>query len=59
MRLVKLVLVAVLFAAPAITFAQTTAREQPKNPIVKREFNQQRRIGNGIQNEGLAAGSAA
>jgi hypothetical protein len=50
MRLVKLVLVAALFAAPAITFAQTTAQEQPKNPIVKREFNQQRRIGNGIRN---------
>jgi len=50
MRLMKLVLVAALTAAPAMTFAQTTAPEQPKNPIVKREFNQQRRIGNGIQN---------
>ena len=49
MRLMKLVLVAALTAAPAMTFAQTTAPEQPKNPIVKREFNQQRRIGNGIQ----------
>ncbi|MGA8087743.1 MAG: hypothetical protein WCA10_10575 [Terracidiphilus sp.] len=54
MRLVKLVLVAALIAAPAITFAQTAAPEQPKNPIVKREFNQQRRIGNGIQNGRLA-----
>ena len=49
MRLIKLVLVAALTAAPAMTFAQTTAQDQPKNPIVKREFNQQqRRIGNGI-----------
>jgi hypothetical protein len=54
MRLVKLVLVAALIAAPAITFAQTTAPEQTRNPIVKREFNQQRRIGNGIRNERLA-----
>jgi hypothetical protein len=53
MRLVKLVLVAALIAAPAITFAQTTAPEQTRNPIVKREFNQQRRIGNGIRNEHL------
>ena len=50
MRLLKYVLVAALTAAPAITFAQTTAVEQPRNPIVKREFNQQRRIGNGIEN---------
>jgi hypothetical protein len=54
MRLVKLVLVAALIAAPAITFAQTTAPEQTRNPIIKREFNQQRRIGNGIRNERLA-----
>ena len=55
MRLFKFVLVAALTAAPAMTFAQTTAQEQPKNPVVKREFkrefNQQRRIGNGIRNE--------
>jgi hypothetical protein len=50
MRLMKLVLVAALTAAPAMTFAQTPAQEQPKNPVVKREFNQQRRIGNGIKN---------
>ena len=54
MRLAKLVLVAALIAAPALTFAQTTAPEQPKNPIVKREFNQQRRIGNGIQSGRIA-----
>ena len=53
MRLFKYVLVAALTAAPAITFAQTTTPEQPKNPIVKREFNQQRRIGNGIRNGAL------
>ena len=51
MRFVKLVLVAALITAPAITFAQTTAPEQSKNPIAKREFNQQRRIANGIQND--------
>jgi hypothetical protein len=49
MNLIKLVLVAALTAAPAMTFAQTSAPEQPKNPIVKREFNQQRRIGNGMR----------
>jgi hypothetical protein len=54
MRLLKLVLVAALTAAPALTFAQTTAPAQPKNPIVKREFNQQKRIGNGIKNGALA-----
>jgi Spy/CpxP family protein refolding chaperone len=58
MRLIKLVLVAALSAAPAISFAQTTASEQPKNPLMKhefkREFNQQqRRIGNGIRNDSL------
>jgi Spy/CpxP family protein refolding chaperone len=54
MRLIKLALVAALAVAPAMTFAQTTAPEQPKNPIVKREFNhQQRRIGNGIKNDRL------
>ncbi len=55
MKLFKFVLVAALTAAPALTFAQTTAQEQPKNPVVKREFkrefNQQQRIGNGIRNE--------
>ena len=49
MRLMKLVLVAALTAAPAMTFAQTNAPKQPNNPIVKREFNQQERIGNGIR----------
>lgn len=53
MKLIKLVLVAALTAAPALTFAQTTTPEQPKNPIVKREFNQQRRIGDGIRKDGL------
>ena len=58
MRLLKYVLVAALTAAPAITFAQTTAA-QAKNPIVKREFNQQRRIGNGIENGRLTARQGA
>ena len=59
MRLMKLVLVAALTAAPAMTFAQTTAPEQPKNPIVKREFNQQKRIGNGIKSGALTARQGA
>jgi hypothetical protein len=54
MRLLKYVLVAALTAAPAITFAQTTVPAQQKNPIVKREFNQQRRIGNGVRYGALA-----
>ena len=54
MRLAKLVLVAAMIAAPAITFAQNPAQEQPRNPIVKRAFNQQRRIGNGIEHGRLA-----
>ncbi|HEY2468604.1 MAG TPA: hypothetical protein VGI45_12305 [Terracidiphilus sp.] len=59
MKLMKLVLVAALTAAPALTFAQTTAPEQPKNPIVKREFNQQQRIGKGIKNGSLNARKGA
>lgn len=54
MRIAKLVLVAAMIAAPAIMFAQTTAPEQAKNPIVKRAFNQQRRIRNGIEHGRLA-----
>lgn len=50
MKLLKYVLVAALTAAPAITFAQAATPAQAKNPIVKHEFNQQRRIGNGIEN---------
>ncbi len=58
MRLIKLALVAALAVAPAMTFAQTTATEQSKNPIMKHEFKrefsqQQRRIGNGIKNDRL------
>jgi hypothetical protein len=52
MKLLKYVLVAALTAAPALTFAQT-APAQAKNPIVNREFNQQRRIGNGIRRGAL------
>jgi hypothetical protein len=57
-RLLKYVLVAALAAAPALTFAQT-APAQTKNPIVKREFNQQRRIGNGIRNGRLTSRQGA
>ena len=59
MRLLRYVLVAALTAAPAITFAQAKAPEQSKNPIVKREFNQQRRIGNGIRSGALTARQGA
>jgi hypothetical protein len=59
MRLLKYVLVAALTAAPALTFAQAQAPEQSKNPIVKREFNQQRRIGNGIKSGALTARQGA
>jgi hypothetical protein len=55
----KFVLVAALTVAPAMTFAQTTAPAQTKNPIVKREFNQQRRIGNGIKSGALNAHQGA
>jgi hypothetical protein len=48
MRILKYVLVAALTAAPAMMIAQTPAPAAPKAPISKREFNQQRRIGNGI-----------
>ena len=50
MRFIKYILVAALTAAPAMTIAQAPAFAQPKNPVVKREFNQQRRIGNGVKN---------
>ena len=50
MRILKYVLVAALTAAPAVMIAQTPAQDAPKAPIAKREFNQQRRIGDGIRN---------
>ena len=59
MKLMKLALVAALTLAPAMTFAQNTAPEQAKNPILKREFNQQRRIGNGIKSGALTARQGA
>ena len=59
MRLLRYVLVAALTAAPAITFAQAKTHEQPKSPIAKREFNQQRRIGNGIKSGALTARQGA
>ncbi|HXS77446.1 MAG TPA: hypothetical protein VN753_14800 [Terracidiphilus sp.] len=52
MKLLRVVLVAALAAAPALTFAQP-APAQAKNPIVKREFKQQQRIGNGIRHGAL------
>lgn len=45
MRLAKFALVAALIAAPAITLAQTPAQ---RPTIAQRQFNQQRRIMNGV-----------
>jgi hypothetical protein len=53
MRLAKFMLVAALVAAPAITFAQTPAPAAQKQTIRQREFDQQRRIGNGVRNDQL------
>jgi hypothetical protein len=50
MRIMKLVLVAALIAAPAITIAQTPAQAAQKQTIGQRQFNQQRRIANGVRN---------
>ena len=59
MRLAKFMLVAALVAAPAITFAQNPAAVQKpfaqKQTIRQREFNQQRRIGNGMRHGQLNA----
>ncbi|HLY41383.1 MAG TPA: hypothetical protein VKR52_09215 [Terracidiphilus sp.] len=49
MRLMKYVLVAALTVAPAITFAQGPAPAAQKQTIHQREFNQQRRIANGVR----------
>ncbi len=49
MRIAKLALVAALFAAPAITFAQTPAPAAQQPSIVQRQFNQQRRIAQGFR----------
>jgi hypothetical protein len=50
---------AALTAAPAITFAQTPAQAAPKHTIAQRQFNQQRRIANGVRNGRLAPRQAA
>lgn len=50
MRIAKFALVAALFAAPALTIAQTPAPAAPKPALVQRQFNQQRRIANGVRN---------
>jgi hypothetical protein len=53
MKLMKYVLAAALAAAPAITMAQTPAPQ--KQTIRQREFNQQRRIANGVRSGRLNA----
>jgi|HubBroStandDraft_5_1064220.scaffolds.fasta_scaffold589771_1 hypothetical protein len=52
MRLAKFMLVAALVAAPALTLAQTQtpAPAAQKQTIRQREFNQHRRIANGVRN---------
>jgi Spy/CpxP family protein refolding chaperone len=50
MRLMKSVLMAALIAAPAMTFAQAPAPAAQKPALVQREFNQHRRIQNGVRN---------
>jgi hypothetical protein len=59
MRLAKFALVAALFAAPSITLAQTQAPAALKPSIAQRQFNQQRRIGNGFRNDCLNARQTA
>ena len=49
MRLFKFVLAAALVAAPAITIAQTPAPAAHNPTIGQRQFNQQRRIANGVR----------
>lgn len=53
MKLLRYILVAALAASPALALAQP-APAQAKNPIVKREFNQQRRIGIGVRDGALS-----
>ncbi len=55
MRLIKMVLVAALTAAPAMTIAQAPAPAAQKQTIRQREFNQQRRIGDGLRHGQLNA----
>jgi Spy/CpxP family protein refolding chaperone len=50
MRIAKFALVAALFAAPALTIAQTPAHAAQKPAIAQRQVNQQRRIANGFRN---------
>jgi predicted amidophosphoribosyltransferase len=50
MRLAKFALVAALFAAPAITIAQTPAPAVSKPAFAQRQFNQQHRIAKGFHN---------
>jgi len=59
MRLFKYVLVAALAAVPAITIAQTPAPAAQNQSVRQREFNQQRRIANGIHTGQLRPRQAA
>jgi hypothetical protein len=55
MRLLKFILVAAFAAAPAITIAQTPAPAAHQQTIRQREFNQQRRIADGLGSGRLRA----
>ncbi|HUB29755.1 MAG TPA: hypothetical protein VL967_08660 [Terracidiphilus sp.] len=59
MRLFKHVLVAALAAAPAMTFAQAPAPAVQHQTIRQREFNQQRRIADGVRTGRLRPRRAA
>lgn len=50
MRIAKFALVAALIAAPALTIAQTPAQAAQKPALAQRQFNQHRRIDNGLRN---------
>jgi hypothetical protein len=49
MRIAKFALVAALFAAPALTIAQTPVPAAQKPALVQRQFNQHRRIAQGFR----------
>jgi hypothetical protein len=59
MRILKLALMAALIAAPAITIAQTPKPAVQKPTIGQRQFNQQRRIANGVKSGRLNPRKAA
>ena len=59
MRLAKFALMAALIAAPAITLAQTPTQGAQRPTAAERQFNQQRRIINGVRTGRLNARQTA